>query len=161
MDNNAEFRKQLEDNRPYEDIAIQKAIKHFDKESPDEPLKLLRRPDDANYNLWKFDGEIGNGSKLTKLEVKTDHKSVATGNLFIEYFGYGKPSGIAITEADYYIINDTVDYYMISVARLFRIIERYDEVGKLKRVECKSTSKHVTKGYIVRKAVVLKFATLL
>ncbi len=155
------FLKLLTDNMPYENLAIEKAVEHFTKETPDKPFKVLRRPDDTNYKELKFDAEIGDGTKIIKVEIKTDHKSRQTGNFFIEYFGYGKPSGIAITDAEYYVMNDTTNYYMLSVSRLLRIIKRYAEVGKLKRVQFSSPDGHVTKGYIFKKTVLLKFATVI
>ena len=58
-----------------------------------------------------------------KYEVKTDIMSLKTDNIFIEFMGYGKPSGIATTEANFYIINDTVNYYMISVIKLKQLVK--------------------------------------
>jgi hypothetical protein len=40
--------------------------------------------------------------KETKIEIKRDFKCAATGNLFIEYRQKNRPSGIAVTEADYW-----------------------------------------------------------
>ena len=48
-------------------------------------------------------------------EVKTDEASLRTNNYFIEFVGYGKSSGIATTEAEYYILTDTKIYYLINV----------------------------------------------
>ena len=155
------FLKLLAENMPFENRAIEKTVEHFTTNCPDKPFKVLRRPDSTNSNLLKFDAEIGDGDQIIKVEVKTDHKSRQTGNFFIEYFGYGKPLGIAITEADYYVINDTVNYYLITVSRLLRIIKRYAEVGKLKRVQFSSSSGCVTKVYIFKKTVLLKFATVI
>lgn len=39
----------------------------------------------------------------TKIEVKTDTKAHETGNLFVEVYSRGKPSGISTTEANYWI----------------------------------------------------------
>ena len=155
------FLKLLTDNMPFENTAIDKTVEHFTMLNTDKPFKVLCRPDSTNYNVLKFDAEIGNGEQTIRVEVKTDHRSRQTGNFFIEYSGYGKPSGLAITEADYYIINDTMNYYLITVSRLLRIIKRYDEVGKLKRVQFSSPDGHVTKGYIFKKAVLPKFATVI
>jgi hypothetical protein len=154
------FLKLLSDNMPFENTAIDKTVEHFTMLNPSKPFKVLRRPDSTNYNVLKFDAEIGNGEQTIRVEVKTDHRSTETGNFFIEYFGYGKPSGLAITDADYYNINETMNYYLISVHKLLAIIKRYDEVGKLKRVQFSSSDGHVTKGYIFKKAVLLKFATV-
>lgn len=38
-----------------------------------------------------------------KFEVKTDRLSAKTGNIYIEYESRGKPSGIATTQADYWV----------------------------------------------------------
>jgi ribosomal protein S4E len=42
-----------------------------------------------------------------KFEVKTDRLSVKTGNIYIEYESRGKPSGIATTQADYWVYKVT------------------------------------------------------
>ena len=42
-------------------------------------------------------------SKGNKIEVKNDNIIHKTGNLFIEYESRGKPSGLATTEANYWI----------------------------------------------------------
>lgn len=63
-----------------------------------------------NYNSnFKYDLEIGQKYETQlyellgkKIEVKRDFKCLITGNIFVEYFSRGKPSGIAISEADYY-----------------------------------------------------------
>ena len=64
-----------------------------------------------NYNNdFRYDLKLGQlGEKLLneilnnkKIEVKTDYKALNTGNLFIEYQSRNKPSGISISEADYY-----------------------------------------------------------
>jgi hypothetical protein len=50
---------------------------------------------------------------------------------------------------------------MISVGKINRIIRRYDEVGKLKRIEFKNGDGLITEGYVFKKTVLLKFATVL
>jgi len=155
------FQKQFEASRPLEDAAIAKALEHFNKTSPDKPYRIIRRPDKTNYRVYKYDAEISNDDQTIKIEAKADLRSAETGNFFVEYYAYGKPSGISITDADYYVIDDAVDLYMITVTKLNRIIQRYDEVGKLKHVEFKSPDGLITKGYLLKKAVVAKFATKL
>jgi hypothetical protein len=59
-----------------------------------------------------------------KYEVKTDEMSIKTNNFFIEFGGYDKPSGIAITEAEFYIINDTSIYYLIDVCLLKQLVKK-------------------------------------
>ena len=38
-----------------------------------------------------------------KIEVKSDRITIKTGNVYIEYESRGKPSGIATSEADYWV----------------------------------------------------------
>jgi hypothetical protein len=38
-----------------------------------------------------------------KLEIKSDRLAHKTGNVFIEIFSRGKPSGLSTTEADYWV----------------------------------------------------------
>jgi len=61
-------------------------------------------------NDFKYDLEVGQvGEKYLgnilqskKIEVKTDLQAHKTGNIFIEYYSRGKPSGISTSEADFY-----------------------------------------------------------
>jgi hypothetical protein len=85
-----------------------------------------------NYNNdFRYDLKIGQEyeTKLFELlgktiEVKRDFKCLETGNIFVEYESRNKPSGIAISEADYYC-------YWLSNYHLI-IIEK-DELKKLCR----------------------------
>jgi hypothetical protein len=61
----------------------------------------------GNYDVTEtcdnasFDFKLSNGKYY---EVKCDNKASSTGNVFIENVQFGKPSGIEISTADYYII---------------------------------------------------------
>ena len=67
-----------------------------------------------------------------KGEVKSERDMwVRTGNIAIEYESYGKPSGIAATEADYWFHNlcigdDTFATLVFDVPSLKRIIDNLD-----------------------------------
>jgi hypothetical protein len=67
-----------------------------------------------------------------KVEVKSERDMwVQTGNIAIEYESYGKPSGIAATEADYWFHNlcigdDTFATLVFDVPSLKRIIDNLD-----------------------------------
>ena len=63
----------------------------------------------------KFDIDLAKGLAMEdtfkeflegkKVEVKSErHIWEITGNHFLEYESYGKPSGIAVTEADYWVL---------------------------------------------------------
>jgi hypothetical protein len=73
-------------------------------------------------NFKKFDFNVEwtnkNGKRLTTpIEVKADRKALETGNIVIEYEGYGRPSGISTTTAVYwaYFVEGTRDLYFIPV----------------------------------------------
>ena len=58
----------------------------------------------------------------TAFEVKADKMSNITSNYFIEFLGRNeKPSGISTTEADYYIITNTINYYLIKTSKLRKL----------------------------------------
>lgn len=67
-----------------------------------------------------------------KIEVKSERDMwVRTGNIAVEYESYGKPSGIAATEADYWfhnlcIGNETFATLVFDVPSLKRIIDNLD-----------------------------------
>lgn len=67
-----------------------------------------------------------------KIEVKSERDMwVRTGNICIEFESYGKPSGIAVTEADYWFHNlcigsETFATLVFDVPSLKRIIDNLD-----------------------------------
>ena len=99
-----QFLKDLNNNMMYENIAADKiCVKNH--------VTVLETCNDYKYD-FKTDDHIS-------FEVKTDKMSNFTGNYYIEFLGRcEKPSGISITEADYYIITNTIDYYMIKTSKL-------------------------------------------
>lgn len=71
--------------------------------------------------------------KYCKVEVKSDKVALKTGNVFVEYLDRGKPSGISISESDYYCfeINDT--YHLIETNTLKERCRKY--IGTVKDVK--------------------------
>jgi hypothetical protein len=80
-----------------------------------------------NKRFVEWDVKLKNGLLEAKYEVKADRLSAKTGNLCIEYECSGVPSGIKVTQADYYayfVINGgNQDLYLIPVDRLKAYIE--------------------------------------
>ena len=67
-------------------------------------------------NNYKYDFETDDHITY---EIKADKMSNITGNYFIEFLGRNeKPSWITSTESDFYIITNTINYYMISTTLL-------------------------------------------
>ncbi len=89
-----------------------------------------------------------------KDEVKTEPSSLRTGNFFIEFSGYGKPSGIAVTKSNFNIISDTINYYLISTLILKEIISN----NTFKII---TTKDNKTIGYLVNKNIVIAASILI
>ena len=61
-------------------------------------------------------------AKGKKVEVKTDRMTHKTGNVFIEYESRGKPSGIATTDADYWVYRiDEVGFAIIFEVEILKV----------------------------------------
>ena len=63
--------------------------------------------------------------KLFNVEIKSDGYSIKSGNFYIEYKGHGKAPGIATTEANFYIITEGTNYYLIEVKILKELCCQY------------------------------------
>lgn len=87
---------------------------------------------DNKYDFMTSDG--------LKYEVKCEPSSLKTGNFFIEFKGYGKPSGLSVTEADFYIFTNSTEYFLISIEVLKHIVNGYRIV---------LTKDKLTYGYLV------------
>ena len=72
----------------------------------------------SNDNRYDFKTIAG-----IKYEVKLEPSSKKTNNYFIAHFAYGKPSGIATTQAQFYIFTNTDNYYLINVDELKQIVQ--------------------------------------
>ena len=103
-------------------------------------IALKKFNDDYRYDFKTID--------KIKYEVKTDELSLKTNNLFIEFEGYKKPSGIMITKANFYIFCDTINYYLIGIDNLKLIIMNIEN----KKIVC--TKDKLTYGYLINKNLI-------
>ena len=104
------FKKNLIKFKPYE-IRAGELIEEMKK------VKILKFSDNNEYDFKTDDG--------LKYEVKAEPMSLKTNNYFIEYMGYGKPSGVAVSLAEFYIITNTMNYYIIGLKELKELIKKY------------------------------------
>lgn len=83
-----------------------------------------------------------------KAEIKFDRIAHKTGNIFIEYESRGKPSGIATTDADYWIykIEKTGCALILPVQYLK---ERLREYYRLKRYMIEGGDDDTSKGFLI------------
>ncbi len=64
-----------------------------------------------------------------KYEVKGDRLSCKTNNFFIEYEGYGKPSGISISTADKWMLLYNNSFYIISQTDLLNLVQKETKIS--------------------------------
>lgn len=80
-----------------------------------------------------------------KIEVKTDFMAQETGNIALEYESRGKPSGIAVTEADFYayclpLANFQNIIIFMEINELKRLAREYWSKGNIKKMGDENTS---------------------
>ena len=77
-------------------------------------------------NDFKYDLKVGQAKEKElgdiindkTIEVKYDLQSLSTGNVYVEYFSRGKPSGISTSDAEYYCFCLGETYHLISTKTL-------------------------------------------
>ena len=74
-----------------------------------------------NYKEVLFDFQT---SDFITYEVKADRRSAETGNFFIEFAGYGKPTGIKITTANRHIITYKDKFFMFETSKIKELIHK-------------------------------------
>lgn len=93
-------------------------------------------------NDFKYDLKVGQAKEKElgdiindkTIEVKYDLQSLSTGNVYVEYFSRGKPSGISTSDAEYYCFCLGETYHLISTKTLKKRCRVYlttarDKVG--------------------------------
>lgn len=100
--------------------------------------------DDNKFDIQLFEShenvrrlaEIFTAAKFEKIELKSESfQWEQTGNIAIEYSQRSKPSGIAITTADYWVHElkrdgETLAYIAFPLARLKMLARKYYALGK-------------------------------
>ena len=107
-------------------------------------------------NDFRYDLEIGKeGERIVDslfkdklVEVKRDSWVSKSGNIAIEYESRGKPSGIATTQADYWIIIFSGGYqdkvmYVFETQILKKVSRKYFKKGNVKAMGDNNTSMSV------------------
>lgn len=93
-----------------------------------------------------------------RIEVKYDKMSIQTGNYAIEIEYGGNESGLMTTEADYWIIYDSIHYLMIEPKRIIECILKHrlvyvDMTGK-------GDSK-AKKAFLIKKDILKKYGKII
>ncbi len=91
------------------------------EENEQEFLVLLLQIDpdakkiSGNYKYADF--KLPNYQDCT-VEIKKDYKSHYTGNFYFEYNCFGKPSGLAVTTAELWVMTDREYFYLFDTEKL-------------------------------------------
>ena len=121
------FKENLKKFQPYE-------IKAGELIEKIKNVKIISYNDNNEYDFITSDN--------IKYEVKAEPSSLKYNNYFIEYHAYGKLSGIKTTKAQYYIITNTINYYLIETSKLKELVKLH---GKIR-----TTKDKLTYGYIIK-----------
>jgi hypothetical protein len=110
-------------------------------------------------NDFKFDLEFGVLDGETwfhelvtnkKVEVKSDRRTSETGNVYIEYWSRGKPSGISSSQADFYVYKVGEDKaILISTSQLRQRIKQLVKLGKA-RMNVKGGDNNTSLGILCK-----------
>lgn len=122
MDDNIIYNDQDIKNINNKDFFIMlEFYKQYEKKAALILSQLLKCKDYIFNDDYRYDIKF-NKLNLT-FEIKNDNLMNKTGNIAIEYNYNNKSSGILTSQADYYIFNDRINYYMIETYILKQLID--------------------------------------
>jgi len=88
----------------------------------------------SRFSDWDFVLRNSNGVNVS-FEVKEDFSHARTGNIGVEFESWGRPAGIAVSKADFYIYkihnsDGSISAYVIRTSKLKRLIKErlYDRI---------------------------------
>ena len=113
------YREYFEDQLKKGIVVEKEAQKHIIKYKKDKYNKVYTLHTERNDGEYDFEIIEPLTKNKISYEVKADKRSQTSSIFFIEYNnGFGKPSGIEITRADYYIMTDEIKYSLIATNTL-------------------------------------------
>ena len=133
----------IEHVEPFEKYELE-AIKRIIKTNN---VKIIER---CNNNKYDF-----KDSNNIKYEVKADLMSIKIGNFYIENIAYNKLSGISISEANYYIITDGINYYMIDINILKNVCSKYSIYGNRPNKNKQALGYAINKNLIIEQSIII------
>lgn len=144
------IKKLIKQNKPVHSFHVDLLLSNIYERRSFKILKkyLNNSISEVEYNNdWRYDFIADN----IKYEVKLDTLVHLYNNYYIEYKCSFEDSGIYHTESDYYIITDTINYYMIDTEKLKYIITKYiNNPDVLKDHKRTSPSGQCVQGYLIK-----------
>lgn len=84
--------------------------------------KNLIKGDFSYYDIILFDGNFAEGHKQKTIECKFDEMAAISQNICIEVGCNGRWSGLLITKADFWLIGDGIEIFLIKKEDISRCI---------------------------------------
>lgn len=89
--------------------------------------KNMKKEDYSFYDIILFDGNFAEGHPQKTVECKFDEKAHETGNICIEIGCNGRWSGLLLTKADFWLIADGHEMFLIKKSRIVDCIMDNDD----------------------------------
>tara|TARA_A100000171_G_C2086824_1_gene122459 strand:+ start:248 stop:673 length:426 start_codon:yes stop_codon:yes gene_type:complete len=134
------FQSDLKVGKIYENIVLEKIQKKY-------PKAYIQKRYCKDWDIYIPELEMG-------VEVKSDKKSMHTGNIVIEIEFDNKPSALSTTKADWWVIYDGIDYNWFTVKNIKKCIKD----NKLKTITFigRGDTKQ-KKAYLIKKNLLYKY----
>jgi hypothetical protein len=122
-------------------------------------LNIIQKKYPSASLINKFKGyDIWIPELHKSIEVKSDLKSNYTNNIVIEIEMFGKPSGLMVTKADYWVFYDGNQYVLIQPMEIVRCIF----LNKLNYVEFIGNGDTASKkAFLVKKDILFKYGKII
>jgi hypothetical protein len=105
---------------------------------------------DLEYGIVEGETWFHNIVSNSKFEVKTDRMSAKTGNVYIEYMSRGKLSGIATTQADYWVYKIAESKAIVLKTKELKMLVKKLVIEGKARADVKGGDNNTSLGVLVK-----------
>lgn len=151
----ADWKTTSEAGFKFEDFCLDEVQKKF-------PLayKNMKREDYSFYDIILFNGSFASDYVPKTVECKYDEMSYVSGNICIETGCYGRSSGLLITKADYWMIGNGHEMFLIERTQISQcIVDNMNEIMYRKNHPIKQEDGVVKdmNFYLIPKRIFIKY----
>jgi hypothetical protein len=134
------FQSDLEVGKIYENIILEKIQKKY-------PKSYIEKGYCKDWDIYIPELQMG-------IEVKSDKKSMHTGNIVIEIEFNNRPSALSTTKANWWVIYDGIEYNWFMVNNIKKCITENNL--KYKKFIGRGDTKE-KKAYLIKKEILYKY----
>ena len=134
------FQSDLEVGKIYENIILEQIQKKY-------PKSYIEKGYCKDWDIYIPELQMG-------IEVKTDKKSMHTGNIVIEIEFNNRPSALTTTKANWWVIYDGIEYNWFMVNNIKKCITENNL--KYKKFIGRGDTKE-KKAYLIKKEILYKY----